>query len=172
MEERKFLSQKKPILIGSLNVRTLTEAGRCALAVREMNQHRLTLLGMCEVRWNSFGETRLQSGETLLYSGKENEDDRNEAGVTVLLSKRSAKSLLEWEPVSGRIIRARFDSRFQKVSIIMCYAASNNAEEEDKDFFYSQLQTIVDRTPRRDMMILMGDINAKVGNDNTGRERE
>ncbi|KAH9502663.1 hypothetical protein Btru_074056 [Bulinus truncatus] len=29
-------------------------------------------------RWNTFGETRLQSGETMLFSGKENEDDNHE----------------------------------------------------------------------------------------------
>ena len=68
-------------------MRALREVGTCAQAVREMNQD--------QVHWNSFGETRLQSGETLLYSGKENEDDHHEAGVALLLSKGAAKSLIE-----------------------------------------------------------------------------
>ena len=66
---------------------------------------------MCEVHWNSFGESKLQTGETLIFAGKENEDDRHEAGVTLLLSKDAARSLIEWEPVSDLIIRARFESR-------------------------------------------------------------
>ena len=61
--------------------------------MRDMNQYQLTLLGMCEVRWDSFGETRLQTGKTLLFSVKENDDDNHEAGVALLLSKMVAKSL-------------------------------------------------------------------------------
>ncbi|KAK7506355.1 hypothetical protein BaRGS_00002467, partial [Batillaria attramentaria] len=106
-------STVKPVLLGTWNVRTLQETGRCAQAVREMHRYHLTLLGMCEVHWNGHGETKLQTGETLLYSGKD-EEDRHEAGVGLLLSKQAAKSLLEWEPVSDCIITTRFDSRFQK----------------------------------------------------------
>nr|KAG5693703.1 hypothetical protein BaRGS_008345 [Batillaria attramentaria] len=54
---------------------------------------------------------------------------------------------------------------------MMCNAPTTTAEEEDKDNFYAQLQSVVDKTPRRDMLILMGDMNTKVGSDNTDRER-
>jgi len=91
----RLLSQKTPTPLGKWNVRTLRETGRCAQAVLEMNQYHLTLLGMCEVRWNSHGETKLQTGETFLYSGKENEADKHEAGVGLLLSKHAARSLIE-----------------------------------------------------------------------------
>lgn len=54
----------------------------------------------CEIRWNSQGESRLQTGETLIYSSKENKHDRHESGESRKLSKEAAQSLLKWEPVT------------------------------------------------------------------------
>ena len=65
---------------------------------------------------------------------------------------------------------ARFQSKFQKVTIIQCYAPTNAADQEVKEDYYEQLQSVLDRTPKRDITIVMGDFNAKVGSDNTGRE--
>nr|KAG5694141.1 hypothetical protein BaRGS_001468 [Batillaria attramentaria] len=39
-----------------------------------------------------------------------------------------------------------------------------------EDDFYQQLQTVIDRGGAKDMTILMGDFNAKIGSDNTGYE--
>ena len=87
-----------------------------------------------------------------------------------MMTEESAKSLIEWEPVSRRIITARFNSKGRKVTIIQCYAPTNTAEEEMKEEFYTMLQGIYDKVPARDMKIVMGDLNAKIGSDNKGKE--
>ena len=58
---------------------------------------------------------------------------------------------------------ARFKSSTAKISIIMCYAPIENAESHVKDTFYNQLQSTLDRVAISDTIILMGDMNAKVG---------
>ena len=56
-----------------------------------MERHNIELLGFSEVRWNTFGRLILNVGQTLPYSGKENEEDPHEAGVGFMLSKNPAK---------------------------------------------------------------------------------
>ena len=55
-----------------------------------------------------------------------------------------------------------------KLSIIQVYAPT--IEANDKDNFYKQLQTVVDSVHKHDILLVMGDLNAKVGEDNEGYE--
>ena len=50
-------------------------------------------------------------------------------------------------------------------------APTEDAEEEIKDEFYDQLEEEIRTTPRHDVLMVVGDLNARVGKENTGRER-
>ncbi|XP_068235571.1 craniofacial development protein 2-like [Palaemon carinicauda] len=56
------------------------------------------------------------------------------------------------------------------MSIIGCYAPSNDSREERKDEYYEELQSVVDENPDRDIKIEIGDFNTKVGRNNQGVE--
>ncbi|XP_068241103.1 craniofacial development protein 2-like [Palaemon carinicauda] len=52
------------------------------------------------------------------------------------------------------------------MSIIVCYAPTNDSPEERKDEYYEELRRIIDEIPERDMKIVIGALNAKVGRNN------
>jgi exonuclease III len=137
-----------------------------------MDRYNIEILGLSEVRWNTSGMTTISTGHTIIYSGNPNKADPHEKGVGFLLNKTSKKSLLEWNPISPRIVTARFDTQFQKTTVIQVYAPTNEAQEIEKEDFYNALQYIEDKIPKRDILIIMGDLNAEVGSERIGRERK
>ena len=96
----------------------------------------------------------------------------NTEGVALMLAPEAHAALIIWEPVNSRIITAKFTTKKKdiRLNIIQCYAPTNDAEEEKKDDFYLQLQAVLDRRGTKDITILMGDFNAKIGMDNMGCE--
>ncbi|VDO74616.1 unnamed protein product [Schistosoma margrebowiei] len=56
------------------------------------------------------------------------------------------------------------------MNIIQCYAPTNDRNDDIKDQFYERLQSIIEKCERNGVTILMRNINAKVGIDNTGYE--
>ena len=158
-------SARTSLRIGSWNVRTLYEAGKCKQASSEMHRNKLDILGISESHWTQFGQKRFQTGEEILFSGKDHRE-----GVALILRKTAKKTLRGWEAQGSRIIMASLSTTNKRINmnIVQIYAPTND-EEEKKDN-YNRLQAVIEGLPNKDLKIIMGDANAKVGEDNTGYE--
>ncbi|CAF2033538.1 unnamed protein product [Rotaria magnacalcarata] len=126
-----------------------------------MKHLRYDIVGISEVRWTGKGET--PNGD-FIWSGKESSHMR---GVGFLLSTQAKKALLGYNPTSSRIISARFDAAPFKISVIHVYAPTSSSSEEDIEAFYNDIEEALTRADKKDILILTGDWNAKIGNDNT-----
>jgi exonuclease III len=79
--------------------------------------------------------------------------------------------MINWKPVSSRIIVATFKSNVHNITVIPCYAPTEDADMEAKEAFYVQLNTTMRGVKKQDVIIVMGDSNAKIGSDNTHLEQ-
>ena len=137
-----------------------------------MKYYKIGVPRLSETRWLQSGQLRLSSGEQLLYSGHIEEEAHHTEGVALMLATEAHGALIGWEPVNPRIITAKFTTKKKgiRLNTIQCYAPTNDAEEGKKDDLYQQLQAVLDRRAAKDVTIMTGDINAKIGMDNTGNE--
>ena len=60
------------------------------------------------------------------------------------------------------MISVRFQGKPFKITVIQVYASTGNAEEAEVEWFYKDLQDLLELTPPKDVLFIIGDWNAKV----------
>ena len=65
------------------------------------------------------------------------------------------------------MISLRFQGKPFNITIIQVYAPTSNIEEAEVKRFYEDLQDLLERTPKKDVLFIIGDWNAKVGSQET-----
>ena len=61
----------------------------------------------------------------------------------------------------------RFQGKPFNITVIQAYAPTSNAEEAEAELFYEDLQDLLELTPKKDVLFILGDRNAKVGSQET-----
>ena len=159
-----MIRNKKPLRIATWNVRTLNGESKLDELCSAAREYHLDAIAVTETHLIDKFESKV-GGYTFFNSG-ETTIKRN--GVGLLLSPLLADNLASLEQHSSRIITARIYMRHVNLSIICCYAPTNEASDTAKNTFYRKLEKIIKDTPRHDVKLLLGDFNAKLSNDNHG----
>ena len=66
-----------------------------------------------------------------------------------------------------RMISVHFQGKPFSITVIQAYAPTSNAEEAEVKQFYEDLQGLLELTPKKDVLFIIGDWNAKVGSQET-----
>ena len=80
----------------------------------------------------------------------------------MIVSKIVQNAVLECSLKNDRMISVCFQGKLFYFMVIQVYALTNNSEEAEVEWFYGDLQDL-ELTPRKDVLFIIGDWNAKVG---------
>ncbi|KAK2716511.1 hypothetical protein QYM36_006863 [Artemia franciscana] len=140
----------------------MSQLSKTEQVLREMKQYNIDILALSGISWKGVGQETLDHGYVQLYSG---EDNHHQAGVGLMMSPAACRPMLKWTPINERILVARFATKHTMLSVIVCYAPANEADDDVKDSFYETLQAVTKDIPKHDVLCVVGDLNAKVGAD-------
>ena len=65
------------------------------------------------------------------------------------------------------MISVRFQGKPFNITVIQVYAPTSNAKEAEVEWFYEDLQDLLELTPKKDVLFIIGDWNAKIGSQET-----
>ena len=84
-----------------------------------------------------------------------------------MVNKRVRNAVLGCNLKNDRMISVHFQDKPFSITVIQVYAPTSNAEEAEVERFYEDLQDLLELTPKKEVLFIIGDWNAKVGNQET-----
>ena len=135
---------KEQYCIGTWNVRSLNQ-GKLEVVKQEMARVNIDILGISELKWTEMSEFN-SDDHCIYYCGQES---LRRNGVAIMVNKRVRNSVLGCSLKNDRIISVRFQGKSFNITVIQVYALTSNAEEAEVEWFYEDLQYLLELTPQR-----------------------
>lgn len=136
------------------------------MIARELKRYDIAIAALSETRIADVTETTERgSGYTFFCIGRQEEQPR-QAGVGFAV-KTCYLKLLDSLPhgVNERLMTMRLKLAGGYVTLISAYAPTMSHTQETKETFYEELDRLILKTPHSDKLLILGDFNARVGND-------
>ncbi|XP_076029805.1 uncharacterized protein LOC143018332 [Oratosquilla oratoria] len=172
--ERRNNYGKSYLKVGAWNVHTLMDTRdtdrperRIALVSRELARFNVDVDALSETRIPGEGQiTEVGSGYTFFWKGK-NLEDHHSQGVGFAVETQLVKAHnLTPHAINERITSLRLPlPKNQFIALESVCAPTLDAEDHVKGAFYQQLDAVISQIPAGDRLLLLGDFNARVGQE-------
>ena len=137
--------------------------GKLEVVKQETARMNVDILGISELKWTGMGE--FNSDDHYIYYCRQESLRRNR--IAIMVNKGVRNAVLGCNLKNDRMISVRLQGKPFNITVIQAYAPTSNAEEAEVERFYEDLQDLLERTPKKDVLFIIGDWNAKVGSQET-----
>ena len=152
---------KEQYCIGTWNVRSMNQ-GRLEVVKQEMARVNVNILGISELKWT--GVSEFNSDDHYIYYCGQESLRRN--GVALRVNKRVQNAVLGCNLKNSIMISVHFQGKPFNM-VIQAYAPTSNTEEAEVEQFHEELQDLLELTPKKDVLFIIEDWNAKAGTQET-----
>ena len=137
--------------------------GKLEMVKQEMARVNVDILGISELKRTEKGE--FNSDDHYTYYCRQESLRRN--GVANMVNKRVRNAVLGCNLKKDRMISVPFQGKPFSIRVIQVFALTSNAEEAEVERVYEDLQDLLELTPKKDILFIIEDWNAKVGSQET-----
>ena len=130
---------------------------------QEMARVNVDILGISELKWTGMGD--FNSDDHYIYYCRQESLRRN--GVAIMVNKRVRNAVLGCNLKNDRMNPVHFQGKPFNITVIQVYAPTSSAEEAEVERFYEDLQDLLELTPKKDALFIIGDWKAKVASQET-----
>ena len=119
--------------------------GKLEVAKQEMARVNINIFGVSELKWTGMGEFN-SDDHYIYYCGKES---LRRNGVAIMFNKRIQNAVLGCNLKNDKMISVCFQGKPFNITVIQVYAPTSNAEEDEAESFYEDLQDLLELTPKK-----------------------
>ena len=127
--------------------------GKLEVVKQEMARVNVDILGISELKWTGMGE--FNSDDHYIYYCGQESLRRN--AVAIIVNERVRNAVLGFSLKNDRMISVPFQGKPFNVKVIQAYVTTSNAEEAEVEWFYEDLQDLLELTPKKDVLFIIGD---------------
>ena len=122
--------------------------GQLEVVKQEMARVNIDILGISELKWTGMGEFN-SDDHSIYYCGQES---LRRNGVAIMVNKRVQNAVLGCNLKNERMISVHFQGKPFNITVIQVYAPTSNAEEAEVEWFYEDLQDLLELTLQKDVL--------------------